>query len=190
MTRTLTIPEQHQLRIARETVKHPMKALLGPPSVEEAKEIIAKLTGQRPAKDSRRARLHRALDAVMDRRAARDVDKLELEFNSKPGTRYPIKADTMREAKRCARLAGLNPNGDLLYKIYANGIRVYHALDAVMDKKPDGTVSPDEEVREQDLLAEVSQTVQKWKKTANDIGGSFRSPGILARVKQVCIRSL
>ena len=45
--RELSVPEKHQLRIARDTVKNPDKALLGGPSVEEAKKIIAKLTSKK-----------------------------------------------------------------------------------------------------------------------------------------------
>jgi hypothetical protein len=35
----------HQLKVALDTVRNPDKALLGGPSVKEAKEIIARLTG-------------------------------------------------------------------------------------------------------------------------------------------------
>lgn len=35
----------HQLKIALATVRNPDKALLGGPSLEEAKAIVAKLTG-------------------------------------------------------------------------------------------------------------------------------------------------
>jgi len=38
--RKLSVPEKHQLQIALDTVENPAKALLGGPSVEEAKEII------------------------------------------------------------------------------------------------------------------------------------------------------
>lgn len=44
---TLTIPEKHQLRIAKDTIKNPAKALLGGPNVREAHEIVARLTGAR-----------------------------------------------------------------------------------------------------------------------------------------------
>lgn len=40
----LTVPEQHQLRIAKDTLRNPAKALLGPPSVEQAAEIVERLT--------------------------------------------------------------------------------------------------------------------------------------------------
>ena len=43
----LTVPEQHQLKIAKDTLRNPMKALLGSPSVAEAQEIVARLTGAR-----------------------------------------------------------------------------------------------------------------------------------------------
>lgn len=48
--RTLSIPEQHQLRIARDTLKlSDMGALImGGPTKTEAREIIARLTGKPP----------------------------------------------------------------------------------------------------------------------------------------------
>ena len=42
--RRLTVPQRHQLRIAKDTIKNPAKALLGGPSVREAHEIVARLT--------------------------------------------------------------------------------------------------------------------------------------------------
>ncbi len=48
MTRTLTVPEQHQLRIARATLKMSpvMARVMGGPDHEEAIEIIRRLTGK------------------------------------------------------------------------------------------------------------------------------------------------
>jgi len=45
--RELTVPEQHQLKIARDTLKMPdaMVAVMGGPSKAEAAEIIERLTG-------------------------------------------------------------------------------------------------------------------------------------------------
>ena len=36
----LSVPERHMIKIALDTVRNPMKALLGGPSVEEAQEIL------------------------------------------------------------------------------------------------------------------------------------------------------
>ena len=36
----LSIPDQHQRKIAIDTVKHPMKALLGGMTAEQAKELL------------------------------------------------------------------------------------------------------------------------------------------------------
>lgn len=49
MRRELTIPEKHQLKIARNTLRmNPaMVAVMGGPNVAEAKAIILKLTGRR-----------------------------------------------------------------------------------------------------------------------------------------------
>jgi len=45
--RTLSIPEIHQLRIARDTIKYPLKGIfLGGPTEAEAKEIVKRLTGR------------------------------------------------------------------------------------------------------------------------------------------------
>ncbi len=38
----LSVPDKHQKKIAIDTVKNPMKALLGGPSAEEAEEILRK----------------------------------------------------------------------------------------------------------------------------------------------------
>jgi hypothetical protein len=50
--KTLTVPEKHQFRIARATLKlNPaMVGVAGGPSIEEAKAIIKRLTGQEEAK--------------------------------------------------------------------------------------------------------------------------------------------
>lgn len=57
------------------------------------------------------------------------------------------------------------------------------------EKKPDGTISDDEEEREDDLMANVEVAIDDLismiKKEANEIGGSFRSPGIESRVAKL-----
>ena len=56
----------------------------------------------------------------------------------------------------------------------------------ITEKKSDGTISDDEESREEDLMANVEVAIDDLisliKKEANEIGGSFRSPGIESRV--------
>jgi hypothetical protein len=56
----------------------------------------------------------------------------------------------------------------------------------IIEKKSDGTISDDEHDREEDLMANVEVTIDDLismiKKEANEIGGSFRSPGIESRV--------
>lgn len=49
----LSVPEKHQLRIARDTLKmsEAMARIMGGPSVEEAKEIIRRLTGREPVEN-------------------------------------------------------------------------------------------------------------------------------------------
>ena len=48
--RELSVPEKHQLKIARDTMKMPyaMIAVMGGPNREEAREIIERLTGEVP----------------------------------------------------------------------------------------------------------------------------------------------
>ena len=57
------------------------------------------------------------------------------------------------------------------------------------EKKADGTISDDEEEREEDLMANVEVAIDDLismiKKEANEIGGSFRSPGIESRVAKL-----
>ena len=44
--RKLSVPETHQLRIAKDTIKNPLKGVfLGGPSLADAKEIVKRLTG-------------------------------------------------------------------------------------------------------------------------------------------------
>lgn len=52
--RKLTVPERHQLTIARRTLNMPDAAvgIAGGPSKEEAREIIKRLTGKKPKEDS------------------------------------------------------------------------------------------------------------------------------------------
>lgn len=46
--RELSVPEKHQLKIARDTLRMPdaIAAVVGGPSKEEAREIIKRLTGK------------------------------------------------------------------------------------------------------------------------------------------------
>jgi hypothetical protein len=48
--RELTVPEKHQLKVARDTLKMPatMLGVMGGPSKEEARAIIERLTGKKP----------------------------------------------------------------------------------------------------------------------------------------------
>ncbi len=49
--RQLTIPEKHQLKVARDTLRmsDAMVRVVGGPNKQEAREIIARLTGAPPA---------------------------------------------------------------------------------------------------------------------------------------------
>jgi hypothetical protein len=53
-TRRLTIPEQHQLKIAKDTLKMPgpMAGVMGGPSPEEARKIVARLEAKQRAEKS------------------------------------------------------------------------------------------------------------------------------------------
>ena len=48
--RYLSVPEQHQLKIARKTLTYSDEGakIMGPPSKAEARQIILKLTGRKP----------------------------------------------------------------------------------------------------------------------------------------------
>lgn len=69
------------------------------------------------------------------------------------------------------------------FEAFANKIELPKAIS---EKKSDGTISDDEDAREEDLMANVEVAIDDLiamiKKEANDIGGSFRSPGIESRV--------
>ena len=59
----------------------------------------------------------------------------------------------------------------------------------VTEKKADGTISDDEDDRRAALMAEIEsamdQLLAKIKQDADDIGGSFRSPGIMYDAKKI-----
>lgn len=61
--------------------------------------------------------------------------------------------------------------------------------ESVEEKKADGTISDDEDERRDALMAEVEsamdQLLAKIKADADDIGGSFRSPGIMYDAKKI-----
>lgn len=65
----------------------------------------------------------------------------------------------------------------------------YYESNQIEEKKKDGTISDDEEEREEELMAHVESAIDeliaKIQKDADDIGGSFRSPGIIHRVGQL-----
>jgi hypothetical protein len=69
------------------------------------------------------------------------------------------------------------------FEAFANKIELPKTI---TEKKSDGTISDDEEAREEDLMANVEVAIDDLisliKKEANEIGGSFRSPGIESRV--------
>ena len=72
----------------------------------------------------------------------------------------------------------------------SESIEESNLLDGTLnEKKSDGTISDDEEQREEDLMANVDSVIDDLiiliKKEANEIGGSFRSPGIESRVAKL-----
>lgn len=58
--------------------------------------------------------------------------------------------------------------------------------ESVNEKKVDGTISDDEAEREDELMTNIESSMDDLisliKKEANNIGGSFRAPGIESRV--------
>lgn len=67
-------------------------------------------------------------------------------------------------------------------------------LNQLEEKKSDGTISDDEEEREEELMAHaesaIDELIAKIKGDANDIGGSFRAPGIEYRVGKLLAAKL
>lgn len=61
-------------------------------------------------------------------------------------------------------------------------------LDNLFEANPDGTISDDEDERRAELLERVKEQMQQLLASAEfdakDIGGSFRSPGIIAEIKK------
>ena len=61
-------------------------------------------------------------------------------------------------------------------------------LDKLFEANPDGTISDDEDERRAELLERVKEQMQELLASAEldakDIGGSFRSPGIIAEIKK------
>lgn len=66
-------------------------------------------------------------------------------------------------------------------------IRLAESIE-VSEKKADGTISDDEDARRADLLKRVKEQMEELlasaESDANDIGGSFRAPGIMADIRK------
>ena len=58
------------------------------------------------------------------------------------------------------------------------------------DDRSDGTVSDDEDRREAELKRRIEAFAREVKKEAYEIGGSFRGPGIYARMLQVMSKKI
>ena len=60
-------------------------------------------------------------------------------------------------------------------------------IENILEVNPDGTISPDEEEREEELIREIGdqlyELVTYAYEEAYKIGGEFRSPGIRSRIK-------
>jgi hypothetical protein len=58
----------------------------------------------------------------------------------------------------------------------------------IEEKKADGTISDDEDERRAELLKRVKEQMEELLASAefdaNDIGGSFRAPGIMAKIRK------
>lgn len=61
-------------------------------------------------------------------------------------------------------------------------------VESVNEANPDGTISDDEDERRAELLKRVKEQMEELLASAefdaNDIGGSFRSPGIMAEIRK------
>jgi len=71
----------------------------------------------------------------------------------------------------------------------AVGMLTASLSESVSEKKADGTISDDEDERREELMSQVEVSIDDLlamiKKEANDIGGSFRSPGIMYDAKKL-----
>ena len=75
--------------------------------------------------------------------------------------------------------------GDISRYDYMNDL---YESNQLSEKKADGTISDDEDERRADLLARVKKQMEDLlasaEAEANDIGGSFRAPGIMAEIRK------
>jgi len=139
----LSVPDKHQLRIALDTIENPLKALLGGPSVEEAKEIVTMLKnrsgGRRSSVNARMAA--RMIVAGAMKRWLEDVSVdmgLDGDINDDviaEGQRRLAEAGTAQSAPQPASdipTGGLKPAAQLLKKL--------PTIDGV---KPHGMVTDD-----------------------------------------------
>ena len=64
----------------------------------------------------------------------------------------------------------------------------------IREANVDGTISPDEDERRADLLTHVEiaidELIQYCVNEANDVGGSFRAPGIKAECKDLMLEKI
>lgn len=74
--RELSVPEKHQLKIARDTLRMPdaMAGVMGGPTKAQAREIIYRLTGQKP-KENRRRRNRKIHTPTASGRTIRAVER-------------------------------------------------------------------------------------------------------------------
>ena len=84
---------------------------------------------------------------------------------------------------------------DVKLKDYVDAIEAWVELrdsllseSVVTEANPDGTISADEDERRAELLKRVKEQMEELLASAefdaNDIGGSFRSPGIMAEIRK------
>jgi hypothetical protein len=134
MGRELSVPEKHQLRIAKQTINMPdaMVGVMGGPDKKKSAEIIRRLTGKEPkdyyergqdshVADSRRARLHRALDCVLDRSAGRDAELGRVEARISPQLRTlslpQLKATLASYERKAANVTSSAPDWNHINRV-------------------------------------------------------------------------
>ena len=149
--------------------------------------------------DTRRAAAHRALDRALDRRAAARVEDGVTKSAWEDADQRQVEA-WLRQIKAPKMLGPNRPMHavpwDKLPKDVKASLRALDRREA-SDVNPDGTISADEPQRRKELVArftrQLNQLVAEAKRDAQEIGGSFRSPGIQADLRKIAdgiIRSL
>lgn len=103
-------------------------------------------------------------------------------------SKYPNSKISRKIVLDAAKKYDVSPDDAIAWVEYQYAVDLSESA-SIEEKKSDGTISDDEEEKEEALMSDIDSTmdalIKKIKYEANLIGGSFRSPGIEHRAAQL-----